>query len=70
MSSSREQEASSEQDDIPDVKAAKLLYRQLAKWETRLLSLHPGSYGEPLVADLIVADLVDLELGIALHGEF
>lgn len=49
---------------------ARPLYSKLAKWQMRLLNLQPGLFHEPLVADLVVADLVDLDgTGVALHNE-
>ena len=45
------------------------IYTRIEKWQTRVLRLHSGSYGEPLEADLLVANLVALDSGLVLHGE-
>lgn len=38
--------------------AAALIYSELYDWQTRLLFLHPGQYGEPLVAELHTVELL------------
>lgn len=48
--------------------AAQRLYTPIKKWQTRILRLHGGSGDTPLAADLLIADIVDLE-GLVLHDE-
>lgn len=42
------------------------LYAPINRWQTRIVILYPGSDDDPLVAKLVVADIVDLP-GVVLH---
>ena len=42
------------------------LYKEINRWQTRVVLLRPGKHDDPLVADLVVADIVHLP-GLVLH---
>lgn len=42
------------------------LYQPVAAWQTRILELHGGDFGEPLVGTLHIVDLIESE-GVAIH---
>src|SRR5947207_8786362 len=43
------------------------MYKPLRSWQTRLLRLHPGVFGDPLRCDLLTVDLIYFE-GVVLRG--
>ena len=44
------------------------LYHLINKWQTRVLRLYAGKEGDPLIGDLLVADIVQLS-GLVLRVE-
>ena len=47
--------------------AASRIYLPVQEWQTRILTLHPGSDDDPLIGKLSVVDLLLLE-GVQVHG--
>jgi hypothetical protein len=51
------------------LQSAKALYTPIQSWQTRIIRLHPGNLDEPLVCDLVVAELIAFN-GVGLACEW
>ena len=51
---------------IDQEEVAKLLYKPIHSWQTRLLCLQPGSFAEPLQCQLCPVDIIQYE-GVVIH---
>jgi len=56
--------------NLPDLSTvATHVYTPIKPWQTRILCLQPGTFTDPLVARLVIADLIYAE-GVVLHETY
>jgi hypothetical protein len=69
LAQSRPEHASATRDRT--LQSGKALYTPIQSWQTRIIRLQPGNLDEPLVCDLVVAELIAFNgVGLACEWRF